>query len=467
MIHSLRVKFALSNILPIILLAPLLSLYLIYSLESFFTQKLLHQLSLQASLLFDQAQEERTLVDDPAAAQRFMASLRAKTDARVLLFSKASVILASTREEDASRIGTVYSAPALAQALKGERVEGVGPGFTNEVIYVITPVQRDGITVGALRLSYEVNDIRQQFGQVRNLILSGVALAAFLGLGLAIGLALTITRPLRQLSERIQEIADGNYEARADIIRQDEVGMLAQNVNRMAVRLEETRQARRQQLAAVLHELARPLTGMRAAVETLTDGAAEDPEMRGALLAGINEEVERLDRLISTLQDVQRRGLKPLQVNRNPIAPGRIIHASITNFEPISSQLGVKLSAKLPDHLPLILADEDRLIQVLTNLLDNALKFTPRGGKIEVKVEDQQDVISVSVIDSGVGIASHELPYIFQQFYRGDEARTPEKRGVGLGLTICREIVEAHGGQIWAESTPGQGARFTFTLPKE
>ena len=104
-------------------------------------------------------------------------------------------------------MGAVYSATALAQALKGERVEGVDPGFTNEVIYVITPVQRDGITVGALRLSYEVNDIRQQFGQVRNLILGGVALAAFLGLGLAIGLALTITRPLRQLSERIQEIA--------------------------------------------------------------------------------------------------------------------------------------------------------------------------------------------------------------------------------------------------------------------
>ncbi len=111
-------------------------------------------------------------------------------------------------------------------------------------------------------------------------------------------------------------------------------------------------------------------------------------------------------------------------------------------------------------------ADEDRLIQVLTNLLDNALKFTPREGEVIVAAGEDADAIWVRVSDTGSGIAPDELPYLFQQFYRGADSRPPEKRGMGLGLTLCREIITAHGGQITAESTQGQGTRFTFTLPK-
>lgn len=467
MMRSLRVQLALSNILPILLLMPLLSLYLLYSLENFFTPKLLTQLSQQARLLYDQVQADQTLVEDPLAAQRFMTDIARKTDARVLLLSKHSVVLASTRPEDVDRIGIPYADSTIVRALQGEVVQGIGPGFTAEVIYVVMPIQQAGVTTGALRLSYEVADVRRQFSQMWQIILGGVALTVLLGLGIGGGLALTITRPLRLLSERVQAIAGGNYQARAEIVRQDEVGMLAHNINQMAVRLEEARVARRQQLAAVVHELARPLTGMRAAVETLLDGAAEDEETRTSLLTGIAEELLRLERLIGALQDVQRRGLKPLQIKRSPLDLDRVIQASVTAFEPVAAQLGITLTVKLPLSLPVISADEDRLIQVFTNLLDNALKFTPRGGAITIQAIDQQDAVWITVADTGVGIAPHEMPYLFQQFYRGDETRTPEKQGMGLGLTICREIVEANGGQIWAESTPGQGTCFTFTLPKE
>jgi two-component system sensor histidine kinase BaeS len=467
MMRSLRVQLALSNTLPILLLMPLLSLYLLYSLESFFTPKLLTQLSQQARLLYDQVQADQTLVADALAAQRFMTDIARKTDARVLLLSKSGVVLASTRPEDADRIGIPYADPTIVRALQGEVVQGIGPGFTTEVIYVVMPIQQEGVTTGALRLSYEVDDVRRQFSQMWRIILGGVALTVLLGLGIGGGLALTITRPLRLLGERIQAIASGNYEVRAEIVRRDEVGMLAQNINQMAVRLEEARVARRQQLAAVVHELARPLTGMRAAVETLLDGAAEDGEMRTPLLIGIGEELVRLERLIGALQDVQRRGLKPLQIKRSPVSLERVSRASVTSFEPVAAQLGVTLSMKIPANLPLISADEDRLIQVLTNLLDNALKFTPRDGEVTIQVIDQHSAVWVAVTDTGIGIAPHELPYLFQQFYRGDEKRTPEKQGMGLGLTICREIIEAHGGQIWVESTSGQGARFSFILPKD
>lgn len=465
-IRSLRAKLALSHVLPILLLTPLLSLYLIYSLEEFFTQELLQQLTQQTHLLFAQVAEDGLLLDRATAAQAFLATVARQTDARVLLLTNTGVILGSTRAEDSDRIGTRYQDPAITQALQGEFVQGIGPGLTAEVIYVVAPIYRDNGVQGALRVSYEVDDIRSQFNQVRRYILGGVALTLLLGLGLGLSLAWTITQPLRQLRARVQEIAQGNYQARVDLQRQDEVGVLAQSVNQMAIQLEEGRLARQQQLAAVVHELTRPLTGMRAAVETLVDGAAEEAEMRTVLLTGLAEELARLARLIATLQDVQRRELKPLQVSRTPIALERVLQASISHFEPVATQLGVTLTLSIPEKLPSVNGDEDRLIQVLINLLDNALKFTPRGGKIAVHAVERAEAIWVSVSDSGVGIAAHEIPYLFQQFYRGDEARTPEKQGMGLGLTICREIIEAHGGQIWAESKPDQGAHFTFTLPK-
>jgi signal transduction histidine kinase len=153
-------------------------------------------------------------------------------------------------------------------------------------------------------------------------------------------------------------------------------------------------------------------------------------------------------------------------LRQTDISLERVIRASVANFEPIATHQGVTVSIDLPPGLPRIQADEDRLIQVLTNLLDNALKFTSRGGQVTVQAGEQTEAVWVGVADTGVGIAPQELPYIFQQFYRGDESRPPEKRGMGLGLAICREIITAHGGQIWAESEPDRGTCFTFTLPK-
>jgi signal transduction histidine kinase len=205
---------------------------------------------------------------------------------------------------------------------------------------------------------------------------------------------------------------------------------------------------------------------MRAAVETLLDGADADPEMRRDLLTGAGEELARLERLIAALQHVQKHVFQPLQLQLAPLSLVDVIGASVANFEPAAARLGITLVDNTPASLPPVCGDEDRLIQVLTNLLDNALKFTPRPGEVRVEAGEEGDAVWVRVADTGVGIAADELPHLFQQFYRGAESRPPEKRGMGLGLTICHEIITAHGGKIWAESQPGYGACFTFTLPK-
>jgi signal transduction histidine kinase len=201
-------------------------------------------------------------------------------------------------------------------------------------------------------------------------------------------------------------------------------------------------------------------------VETLHEDVDADIEIREALFTGIEEELARLERLVGTLHSRHQQALRPMQLSQTDLSLERIIRASVANFEPIATHLGVTVSVDLPSGLPRIHADEDRLIQVLTNLLDNALKFTSREGQVTVEAGEQKDAVWVRVADTGVGIAPEELPYVFQQFYRGDESRPPEKQGMGLGLAICREIITAHDGQIWAESEPNRGTCFTFTLPK-
>lgn len=463
---SLRVKLAASNVLPVLLLVPFLSLYLFYSLEELFSQTLLQQLTFQARLLLEQIQQQPELIEDSLAAQRFLAKVGGLTDARVVLLSPEGAVLASNRAEDAGRLGQPYRDAAVIQALRGDPAQGVGPGFTTEVAYVVLPLQRDNVTGGALRVSYEVAYLRSAFGQVQWLILEGMIVTVLLGLGLSLGLATTIARPLRELTARVQDIARGNYQARATLHSGDEIGVLTQSFNQMAARLEEAEQTRARQLAAIAHELTRPLAGMRVAVETLHEDTEADSETREALFTGIEEELARLERLVGTLHSRHQQVLRPIQLQQADLSLERIIQASVANFEPIAAHLGVTLSVEIPRSLPRLHADEDRLIQVLTNLLDNALKFTPRRGQVTVQAVEQTDVVQVRVADTGVGIAPQELPYVFQQFYRGSESRPPEKQGMGLGLAICREIITAHGGQIWAESEPDRGACFIFTLPK-
>lgn len=226
-------------------------------------------------------------------------------------------------------------------------------------------------------------------------------------------------------------IAQGNYSARASSERRDEVGSLARSFNEMAARLEELEHTRRRQLAAITHELARPLTGMRAAIETLQDGSDAQPQVRMLLISGVIHELARMQRLVEALQQVQRQTLHPVELARDEVALERLIRAPVSNFEALAAQGGITLTTELPPGLPHVYADQDRLIQVLTNLLDNAFKFTPAGGRVVVSCGQEKDNLWVSVAESGIGISPDELPD-FQEFYRGGSGYPVEKSGTRL-----------------------------------
>ncbi|MDI6871079.1 MAG: ATP-binding protein [Bacillota bacterium] len=223
-------------------------------------------------------------------------------------------------------------------------------------------------------------------------------------------------------------------------------------------------------VANVSHELRTPLTSLQGFVETLQDGAADDPATLHRFLGIIAAETARLARLVDDLLDLSRLESGLLALRSSPVDLGALIQRTLAFYEPAAQAKRVTLEAAVPPDLPPVPGDEDLLEQVLRNLVDNAVKYTPEGGRVEVAAEqvsypDRRREVVVRVADTGPGIPPEHLPRLFERFYRVDRARSRQLGGTGLGLAIVKHIVERHGGRVWLESAPGAGARFSVALP--
>jgi two-component system phosphate regulon sensor histidine kinase PhoR len=220
---------------------------------------------------------------------------------------------------------------------------------------------------------------------------------------------------------------------------------------------------RRELVGNISHELRTPLAGIKAIIETLQNGAISDRKAAKDFLVRVDSEVDRMMQMVTELTELSRiesgRGdIKPEMINLNSL-----VEEIIARFKPQTERKTVALSAELSADLPLIRADKDRIYQVITNLVHNAIKFTPSGGAVLVSTEISEDSVLVKVSDTGIGISREDLPRIFERFYKADKARSGE--GAGLGLAIAKHIVQAHGGNIWVESEEGKGSTFFFNLP--
>jgi signal transduction histidine kinase len=287
-------------------------------------------------------------------------------------------------------------------------------------------------------------------------------LAAGIALVVARWLARGMTQPLRDMAAAARRMETGDYSARVQTKSRDEVGQLATAFNRMSAELENLERSRRDLVANVSHELKTPIAAIRAHLENLLDGVEEpDPRTLQVMLA----QTERLSRLIEQLLELSRleSGELPLRREEMPLAP--LVSQVLSEIDVARSDRGVEVRSDLPEDLPSVDADPERVHQVLFNLLDNAVRFTPPGGEVTVSAHRQNGSVEVSVIDTGIGISPEHLPRLFERFYRADPARSREDGGTGIGLAIARSVVEAHGGHIRAESRMGTGSAFTFDLP--
>jgi signal transduction histidine kinase len=309
-----------------------------------------------------------------------------------------------------------------------------------------------------LGVGFQVFTIRERMWE---LVLAGV-IGAAIALVIARWVARGMTQPLRDMAQAAHRMETGDYSQRVTTDSRDEVGQLAVAFNRMSSELESLERLRRDLVANVSHELKTPISALRAHLENLLDGVERpDPETLQVMLA----QSERLGRLVDQLLDLSRleSGDVPLERGNVELAP--LVAEVLSEIEVARPERGVRLADAVPKDIPPVFADRERVHQVLFNLLDNAVRFTPEGGRVTVSASRHNGSVDVAVADTGPGIAAEDLARVFERFYRVDESRSRDDGGTGIGLAIARSVVEAHGGRIWAESEPGRGTTFTFELP--
>jgi signal transduction histidine kinase len=307
--------------------------------------------------------------------------------------------------------------------------------------------------------------LQQGFEQAM-LVALGIAGAVSVVIALAASwlLAQRLTRPIRALAQTAERIGAGGYQARVPVPDAgDELAALAWAFNRMARALESTERRRQALLADLAHELRTPLATLEGYVEGLADGVVAPDQDAWTVL---QSELVRLRRLVEDLETLSRAEERQLDLRPGPVDPGGLVTRAVRAAEPAYKAKGVALQASIDPLLPLVSVDPDRLGEVLGNLLGNALRHTPPGGRVQVSAHEDGDQVELSVTDSGEGIPPELLERVFERFFRVDAARTRDGGGSGLGLTISRAIVEAHGGRLWADSAGyGRGARFVVRLP--
>jgi signal transduction histidine kinase len=243
----------------------------------------------------------------------------------------------------------------------------------------------------------------------------------------------------------------------------DELDLLALTFNQMADKLEKTETMRRQLIGDVTHELRTPLAAIKGYMEGLMDGvlpATPDTYQQ------VHSEADRLERLVNGLQELSRVEAGAYQLKLESISPVKLIESVVSHLNRQFEEKGIHLEEKLDDDLPNVFVDKDRILQVLTNLVGNALQYTPAGGRVAITAARVKSEVIISVTDTGIGISPDNLPLIFNRFYRTDKSRARVSGGSGIGLTIAQALVKAHHGRIWAESAgEGKGSVFYFTLP--
>jgi signal transduction histidine kinase len=330
-----------------------------------------------------------------------------------------------------------------------------------------TPLQVQNQTVGYLIFTpgpvARLLPVEQTFiDQVRQNLLLAALIASLIGAVLGLLFSRTLTRPLNRLVTAARAIAAKDLTHRVEPGGTVEVANVAHAFNDMADSLQKAEQLRRNLVADVAHELRTPLSVMQGTLTAQLDGVFP---LDLSETAKLYDETRLLSRLVDDLRELAQVEAGQLQLNIGAIDLKHVIVTTVGAFDGVASEKHISLSDESTDRLPQVKADAERVAQVLRVLINNALRHTPRNGTITIGSATSADNVEVSVHDTGDGIASDELPYVFDRFWRGDKSRTRETGGSGLGLAIAKQIIEAQGGSIGVESMIRQGSRFWFRLP--
>jgi signal transduction histidine kinase len=491
-LHSLRAKFTLGYTLVALLAIVIITLTSIISVA-------INVNSYERSQLSSQARDLATLIGQryladnnrlaPAAWDAGPGGPQTWRHATWLVDSAGKIIFAPGSDGFGSSDQDVQTIQAaLQQALRGHETTGTLPDQETSFLwitlshrpFIAEPIheggQASGAVVGALAQASirpgpdtavpTVNAIMQVLLWT---LLSTVLMVTVLGALISNN----VTRPVARLTRAAARLAAGDYHQRVRVQTRDELGRLSEVFNEMAAALEadvgelrRQERLRRELVANVSHDLATPLTAIQGFTEALMDGVITDERQREETLALIGKETARLRRLVADLNHLSRVESPALRLDLAPLHLWTLVDETLAVLQPECEAKGVRVENRVSMDLPLVSADSDKLTEVLLNLLDNALRYTPEGGSISIDAETKDDKVWVWVQDTGAGMEAGEVERIFDRFYRADSSRSASTGGSGLGLAIVKVIIEAHGGQVGATSAPGQGMTIWFSLPK-
>jgi len=328
------------------------------------------------------------------------------------------------------------------------------------------PVVVNGETVGTLifgRLPLDNNPREREFIRRTNLVMVYIALGASLvALLIGIFLSRTLTRPIRELTDATHAVAKGELGAQVSVRSKDELGELASSFNKMSADLARSTETRKQMTADIAHELRTPLSLIIGHADAVHDGVLPPTRENFEI---IRDEALRLDHLVEDLRMLSLADAGELSISLQEVSAQKLLRDIQTTYLQIAAQKDVSIHLDVAPGVQMLNIDPGRMTQVLTNILDNALRHTPRGGQIDVSARRVEDGVEIAIKDSGPGIEGEDINRIFTRFYRADEARSREYGGSGLGLAIAKSIVQAQDGKIWAESVPGQGLTIYIRMP--
>jgi two-component system sensor histidine kinase BaeS len=465
--RTLRGRLIVSHILPLVLVVPLAAAALIYILE---TQvqltNLADEMMEQGATTASMASNQPAIWADLSEAQRFVTLYSISSRSQVMLFDANGNLLAASEAGGNAPVDQPLDLGDVHAALAGERNVHVNysTSLQAEIVQVFVPVVGPNQEVmGAVHMTQGLSQLHDRFTRLRRLILGALAVDLVLGVIIGLILALSLGRSLQRVTDGIYGVASGRQWETLPEQDPKEIRMLLRAFNTLIERLRLLEDSRRHLLANLVHELGRPLGAIQSALHALLGGADTDPELRRELLEGMDDQVQRLRPLVDSLADLHGQVLGTLELNLEPVTLGDWLPRTVAPWRQTAHDKGLHWEIDIRVPAAVVEVDPDRLAQALGNLLSNAIKYTPQG-TISVEAFAQDGKLAIVIGDTGIGVAPLEQDRIFEPFYRSRrDKRFPQ--GMGLGLSIARDLVVAHGGRLQVESVPNEGSRFTITLP--
>ncbi|MBE7042333.1 MAG: HAMP domain-containing protein [Ruminococcaceae bacterium] len=402
-----------------------------------------------------------------ALFQRSLNSNSEQLNSAIFVTDVFGQVMLAAQENQSPRVGSQMTVKEMDLVLEGEMVRqwsDLGGTFPEKRLNIILPLILDGKVGGALFLSSPMPQIDFLMMNVIRILLLSVLLSLLVSFVVAYFVSRWISNPIRNMKKAAEEFAKGKFDSRISDQQEGEMGELATAFNHMAQSLDELEQNRRSFVANVSHELRSPLTTIGGFAEGLLDGTIPE-ESREQYLSILLDEVKRMTRLVNDLLYMERSDKEEL--HQSVFDLNELIRLVLIGMEARITQKQIEVSVTFCNEVEYVNADRDGILRVVTNLLDNAVKFTPEQGKIFIALKEEASFVQIRIGNTGDVIEQDVLKHIFDRFYKGDQSRGINKDGTGLGLHIVKSILSKHGQSIQVTSTEEQGTNFRFSLPKQ